>query len=280
MECYRHFFIQNNTLRPCREFNKSLVDSCLSIYEVIRLVQGVPLFLEQHIARLHQSAQLTGMKLSSEDFFSEKNIKRLKIANHTAEGNIRLLVCDGGGGGGRQQFFLHFVKHRYPEARQYQEGIAVELLLAERNNPNAKTVNNRLRGRANRIIAQSGVYEVLLVNQKGNITEGSRSNVFGVRENQLFTPPLDNILPGISRSTIIKIARNEGIIVNETSIAATELPHFDAVFLTGTSPKILPVRQAGTTRFETDNALMRHLMALYNKAIAEYVAERQQQTEG
>jgi len=87
-----------------------------------------------------------------------------------------------------------------------------------------------------------GYDEAIFLNSKGNVVEGSAENVFVVRRGEIFTPPLsDNILEGITRDSVISIARDLGYMVHERAISRTELYRADEVFLTGTGAKVSPV---------------------------------------
>ena len=91
----------------------------------------------------------------------------------------------------------------------------------------------------------SGFDEALVLNQDGHISEGSAENVFILRNNTLYTPPVtDNILEGITRPTVIEMAQNElGIATQERPIDRTELYLCDELFLTGTAVQITAVTQ-------------------------------------
>jgi len=109
--------------------------------------------------------------------------------------------------------------------------------------PQAKMGGNYL----NSIIAtqeakRNGFDEAILLDHSGNVSEAPGENIFIVREDQLITPPLSSsALNGITRDSIIKIARNLDIDIIETEIARSELTISDEVFLTGTAAEITPI---------------------------------------
>jgi branched-chain amino acid aminotransferase len=90
---------------------------------------------------------------------------------------------------------------------------------------------------------QSGFDEAILLTMDGHVSEGSAENIFIVRQGVLYTPPpSDNILEGITRQTVMHIAREEmGLDVVERSIDRTELYVSDEVFLCGTGAQVAPV---------------------------------------
>jgi branched-chain amino acid aminotransferase len=91
---------------------------------------------------------------------------------------------------------------------------------------------------------ESGFDEAILMNSQGKVSEASGMNIFIVRRGQLLAPGFDqDVLEGITRDSILTIARNLGIPVSERPIDKTELLIADEVFLSGTAAKITPVRR-------------------------------------
>ena len=91
---------------------------------------------------------------------------------------------------------------------------------------------------------KNGYDEAIFLDRYGHVVEGSAENIFVVVDNTLITPPVsDNILEGITRKTVIQIAKDEGIPVIERSIDRTELYKVQEVFLTGTGAKVSPVTE-------------------------------------
>lgn len=90
----------------------------------------------------------------------------------------------------------------------------------------------------------NGFDEAIVLDNNGHAVEGSAENLFIVRDGNLITPPVsDNILEGITRASVIQIAKDMGIDVIERSIDRTEMYFADEVFLTGTGAKVSPVTQ-------------------------------------
>lgn len=113
---------------------------------------------------------------------------------------------------------------------------------------------------------ESGFDEAILMNSQGKVSEASGMNVFVVRGGKLITPGFDqDILEGITRNSILTLARNMGIPVIERSVDKSELLVADEVFLSGTAAKITPVRQIETYRLPTSRPITE---ALRNKLTA------------
>jgi branched-chain amino acid aminotransferase len=109
------------------------------------------------------------------------------------------------------------------------------------------------------------------VNCSGEITEGSRSNLFFIKGNSVYTSPSKDVLMGITRQRIISICRKNGIGVNETAILADQVEFFDAAFISGTSPKVLPISTIDDYKYSTDNSLLLNIMEIYNNEIQNYI---------
>ena len=103
----------------------------------------------------------------------------------------------------------------------------------------------------------SGFDEALLLNSQGKVCEASGMNIFIVRDGNLITPGVDqDILEGITRSSVIEIARNQGIKVIERPVDKTELFIADEVFLTGTAAKITPINRIESTLLNSKLTMM------------------------
>jgi len=106
----------------------------------------------------------------------------------------------------------------------------------------------------------SGFDEALLMNTRGKVSEASGMNLFIVRDGMLITPGVDqDILEGITRASVIELARDMGIEVIERPVDKTELFIADEVFLTGTAAKITPIRQLESTTLSQRRPLMETL---------------------
>ena len=106
----------------------------------------------------------------------------------------------------------------------------------------------------------SGFDEALLLNSSGKVSEASGMNLFIVRNGELITPGVDqDILEGITRASVIELAKSFGINVIERPVDKTELLIADEVFLTGTAAKITPVKQIESTIINNERPIMSKL---------------------
>ena len=106
----------------------------------------------------------------------------------------------------------------------------------------------------------SGFDEALLLNSSGKVSEASGMNLFIVRDGDLITPGVDqDILEGITRASVIELAKSMGLNVIERPVDKTELFIADEVFLTGTAAKITPIKQIESTKLVGDRTIMEKL---------------------
>lgn len=263
----KKYIISNHGNLLHSEQNTTQINSDHSVYEVIRIIDGIALFLEDHYSRLVSSVQMSGFHLEIDFPEFRHNIMELVRLNQIENGNVKFVLAEIGK---VNHWSFSFIPHSYPNLVDYHRGITTELLFAERENPNAKVVQNTVRKKANQLIADQNIYEVLLVNRDGLITEGSRSNVFFVKGNQFFTAPAPEVLVGITRQKVLQCLNELAFPIIEESVFASEINKYDAVFLTGTSPKVLPVNCIGVVPFQTDNLYVEKLMIKYNSMIETY----------
>jgi branched-chain amino acid aminotransferase len=263
-----NLILSNTGLVQESSFSGIPFNSDQSVYEVIRVINGIALFLEDHFARLERSMKIQSLtfQMAFPDF--KQNIAELVRANQKMEGNIKFVysVTER-----NIQWAFSFIPHSYPMPEDYLSGVSTDLLFAERQNPNAKVIQSGIRDEAKQLISDRKSYEVLLVDRDGKITEGSRSNVFFVKGDVFYTAPSFMILEGITRQKALKCLKELGYSIVEKAISATEIKYFDAAFLTGTSPKILPVRSIGAQMFDVRNSFVIRLMESYDKTIWDYI---------
>lgn len=232
-----------------------------SVYEVVRLIDGRPQFLPEHFERLENSMGSIGMAVPFTYEKLEESIRDLAEEGQIANHNIKLEVDVSG------HSILYLNPTHYPSAEQYAKGVRTELFDGERKNPNIKMMDQTLRDATDEAIKKHDLYEVILVDRDGCITEGSRSNVFFIKKGEVYTSPLHQVLPGVTRRKIIEIVKDKGIRFHEVPINASDIGSFDAAFISGTSPKVLPIASIGEETYDVNDSLLRDIMRWYDEAL-------------
>jgi branched-chain amino acid aminotransferase len=117
---------------------------------------------------------------------------------------------------------------------------------------------------------ENGYGEAIMLDSKGNVSEGTGENIFIVKEKRLITPPLSSgILEGITRKTVIQLAQEEGMEVVEREVTRVELYTSEEAFFTGTAAEITPIlsvdkKQIGNGK---PGSITRKMIELYGKAV-------------
>jgi branched-chain amino acid aminotransferase len=138
--------------------------------------------------------------------------------------------------------------------------------------PHAKATGQYLNSVLAKIEAsKAGYQEAILLDSHGMVCEGSGENIFVVRDGRIFTPPQSaGILDGISRASLLTIARDRGYEVIERDMARAELVLADEVFMTGTAAELVPVREIDDHAIgDGDGAgpITRELQGVYDRAL-------------
>lgn len=269
-EIVEAFLISNDKIIPTSETDALSEGSSKTIYEVIRVLSGVPLFLERHLERLEASAGLVGCTVKTIADKLESSIHELIKVNNSPAKNIKIIVYNLDNI--IPDYMAYFIQSSYPTAEEYGKGVHGILFNEERSNPNAKIVNSSFKERVAAALSDAKAYEALLVNNKDEITEGSRSNVFFVRNGIVYTAPKGSVLIGITRVCVFELCEKLGIEIIEKPISVSMLGEMNGVFMTGTSPKLLPISTIDNMHFgSADNKVIKALMKGYDEMLQDYI---------
>jgi branched-chain amino acid aminotransferase len=212
--------------------------------------------LGEHVRRLLQSAHINLMEVPFTQAQIEAATFETLRANDMREGYIRPLVYIGYGAMGLNPgdnpvrvAIAAWPWGKYLGDEGVERGIRAKISTFSRHHVNAKMTKGKTCGDyVNSILAKreallDGYDEAILLDTQGLVAEASGENLFVVRDGQVRTPPLPTVLDGITRNTIIALARDKGIPISESSISRDELYIADEVFMTGTAAEVTPVRE-------------------------------------
>ena len=239
------------------------IKNSIVVYEVFTWENNNAIFFDEHYHRMVKSIEFK--KLSSDGVPSknqlEEDIERIVSENSFDKKNIRidLFFVENK----LRNYTVYFTKSIYPTNEQYKNGVKVGLCFGERKDPHSKIANSDIRALANKKIADNNLFEILLVDSGNLITEGSRSNVFFVKGNILFTPKSERVLEGITRQKVIEIAKKVNIEIKEIDILLKDIDQFDSAFLTSTSMIVLPICNIENINFEGDNEVVKTLYSSF-----------------
>jgi branched-chain amino acid aminotransferase len=224
------------------------------VFEGMRSYGGKVFRLEQHLERLWNSAKAIALEIPLSRPAMAKAVNDTLAANNITDGYIRLVVTRGAGSLGLdpnrtshpQVIIITDHIALYPEDF-YQNGLEIITASTMRNHPAALSPRIKSLNYLNNILAkveglQAGCVEALMLNHKGEIAECTGDNIFLVRNNVVLTPPIDaGILEGITRDTVIELARKANYEVREISLTRHDVYIADECFLTGSAAEVIPV---------------------------------------
>lgn len=274
LECINDYYVYNGDIKDSKYINEEFLKNGISIYEVIRVINGVPLFFEDHMERLSNSLKLSKLsyKINIDNFYT--NMKKLIDTNKVKNGNIKIVLNFSNDNLSLVNEYIYFINHHYPSDEEYKNGVRTILYKGERDNPNAKVINSSFREKANKKIQEAGAYEAILVDSEGNITEGSKSNIFCVKNNNVYTAPLVDVLPGVTRKKIIEVCENMKIHVEQIPISEKIIESMDGLFISGTSPQVLPIYKVDNTYFNSaKNNIIQNISRGYEEFMENYISE-------
>ncbi|HEX7494018.1 MAG TPA: aminotransferase class IV [Bacteroidales bacterium] len=259
-ECKGKKYILNGNLQPAEMFDKSLVYEGDSVYEVLRMTKGNPIFFSDHMERLAMSVKLQKKKILADITALRNAIISLARSDKKRESNLKIVFNYNGG---TYNWLIYYIEPIYPTEMQYRNGVKGILFFAERKDPESKVINHKLRSSIYHMLILESGYEAILVNENNLITEGSRSNIFFLKGETLVTAPDNVILNGITRKYILQICSDHNISVELSCVSADNISDYDAVFMTGTSPMVLPFNCIGDKYFNVRLPMVERLRKLY-----------------
>ncbi len=248
----------NGKLVPERQAKISVFDHGLlygdGVFEGIRSYNGRVFELDSHVDRLYDSAKAIALEIPMTRAGMKSAVVRTCAANKTMDGYIRLVVTRGVGTLGlnpylckKPQVIIIAADIQLYAKKLYDEGLSIVTVgtirnLSEAVNPRIKSLNylNNILAKIEAI--NSGCMEAVMLNSQGAVAEATGDNIFIVRGNSLVTPAVnEGILEGITRNTVMTLARDMGLTVSESRLSRYDLYTADEVFLTGTAAEVIGV---------------------------------------
>jgi branched-chain amino acid aminotransferase len=272
-EAVHNFFIANQTMLPTVDMAIFDKVPATAIYEVMQIRHGIPLFFEAHFERLLLSASLTGTRVHKKGKQILQEIADLVDKNKCDHGNVKLV---SGLMNGEAMFLTYFIPAEFLDSQAHLKGVHTILFSGERVSPNIKTLKGSFRDQVQAARESSNAYEALLTDESGNITEGSRSNVFFMgKDGKLYTSPTQNVLKGVTRTQVMEICNGISLTVLEKTIHTRDLKDIQGAFITGTTVDVTPIRSIDNIILDSTNIpLIRKILAEYENKILEYVNKK------
>lgn len=210
------------------------------IYESLKVRDGVPLFVEEHLERLSESARILDLQHSYDPDHFVEAITRLVAANELDAATLRIQMF---GGDDPFYYVVPFPLPRYPNW-YYEKGVPTISYEGERVMPRAKSNCLLLNYIALREAQRHDAVEALLVNRDGNALEGTRSNLYAYCAGTIFTPEED-VLYGVTRRHILEWGRRCGYSIEYRPLPLTAILNheYEGLFISSTSMGAVPVQR-------------------------------------
>jgi branched-chain amino acid aminotransferase len=206
-----------------------------------------PFFIKEHVARLENSARQIGLTLQhSKREICDIVARTIEKNPHHTESNIRIVYTGGISPDGVTPqgngilMVMVTPKHELP-AWWYTDGTKIITIDIERFIPTSKSTNYLSAVFAQQKAHETGAVEAIYKDRGNRLLEGTTTNLFCFKGNQLITPP-DEILPGITRSVVLELTKNP-YALELRHIEADELKDMDEIFITASNKEIVPVIQ-------------------------------------
>lgn len=225
------------------------------IFESLKYEDGEVLNINKHIKRLQHSAKVMMLKVPDVDF--EKVILDLIHQNQLIKSRVRITLSRGS----NNYNFTHcqsptllITAIPFQEKRKdFYKGSKTCSLKMERPVPHIKTTQILPSILAQQKMHKFQCDECFFVNHKGEITEGSTSNIFFEKDGIIYTPPLDVCLEGTMRSKILEQCKKQGITVIEKVILYKDIQNFDSAFWTNALYGFVLIKEIDEVIFNVDN---------------------------
>lgn len=227
------------------------------VFEYLRTYRSRPFHLEEHLLRLRYSAEQLGLTLPASFEELRAIIETLQTHNQLSEASIKLIVT---GGVSDDQFtpqskpsLIVIAYPLTPYPREYfTQGIGVVTTPLTRSFPAVKTTHYAPAIVALEQAKPLGAKEALYVNAQGEILEATTSNFFAFKGGKLYTCDSEEILFGITREVVLRLAQKE-YEIERTPLRTNEISEFEEAFITASNKEIMPVIRIDSTRIGEGN---------------------------
>ena len=278
------FIWMDGAFIPAREAKIHVLSHALhyasAVFEGERAYNGKVFKLREHTDRLHKSADILGFKIPYTSAQIDEATAELLKKNNLTNAYVRPIAwrgCMNMGVATPARDDIHLAltcwewpSYFSPEARAK----GIKLMWSPWKRPSPETAPTAAKAAGLYMICtisknmaeDKGFSDALFLDWRGQVAEATGANIFMVKDGALFTPIPDCFLDGITRRTVIALARELGYTVTEKVIMPDELSKADEVFLVGTAVEVTPVGQIGDWTF-TPGKITHALIDAYTKLV-------------
>jgi branched-chain amino acid aminotransferase len=275
----------DGTLIPWRDAKLHVCTHALHyascVFEGERVYDGTTFKLREHTERLLHSARILGFEIpySADDI--DRACREVIEAQKIKDGYLRPVAWRGSEqmGVSAQQSRIHLAIASWewpayftPEARL--QGIRMQVSKWRRPAPDTAPTDSKAAGLymictlSKHKAEADGYNDALMFDYRGRVAEATGANIFFVKDGEIHTPIADCFLNGITRRTVIDLAKKRQYRIHERAIMPSELPGFDEAFLSGTAVEVTPVRQIDAMTYQVGD-VTKTLLADFDKLVRE-----------
>ena len=279
-----HFLLHNDEIRPA-------ADRCLSpgqvgvmngwgVFSTLRVYDGVLFAWERHWARMQRDANRLRVPFPSSPEWLEERLQRLIDANQAWNSTLRVMIVRNRGGMWEGPSSGDFdVVVFTADVCEWGSGVKLGVV------PHARHAASEFSGA--KILSWSqnlaflerakeqGLDEVILLNERGEVSECTSANLFIVTKGKVLTPPLvSGCLPGVTRALLLEEIRVPGLSINEKTLFPDDVESADEVFITSTTRELLPVVSVEGWKIRTSVESRNRLAEAFRQGVDSYIAPR------
>ncbi len=250
-----------------------------AVFEGQRAYGGVIFKLDEHTRRLHESARLLGFEIPYSVETINNACAELLSRQYLVDAYCRPIAWRGSEmmGVSAQHNTIHtaIAVWEWPSYFKPEEKLkGIRLDLAKYRRPDPATAPSKSKAAGLYMICtiskheaeRKGYADALMLDWRGQVAEATGANVFFVKDGVIHTPTPDCFLDGITRRTVIDLAKRRGFKLVERAIMPDEMETFEQCFLTGTAAEVTPVSEVGPYRF-TVGEIVKTLMEDYSAEV-------------
>lgn len=270
----------DGTLSPAHDAAVSAFDRGLlygdGLFETIRVYNGMPFMLDAHIRRMAGGCSVIALTPPDPDVIRHAAREVLAANGLTGDAYLRITITRGPTGclwsdieHSRQTLIVLAKPYSPPD---HGDGLRLTVSKSFRSDERSPLSRIKHTGILWKIMPRaeakrSGLDDALLLNTAGDVSEGTSANIFWAKDGSLYTPSLDcGILPGVTRSIVMEIAREHGIGVSEGRFPLDHLLSADEAFLTSSTSELVPIRSIEDTVFP-GGPITSRLLELYRRQV-------------
>lgn len=212
------------------------------IFDFFKTVEGVPIFIEDYLNRFFRSAKEMHLQVPYSRAELIQHVNGLMERNQIPNSGIRLTLTGGYSADAYTVSSPNLIITQQPLLIREKPTTGIHVLSCEhqRQVPEVKTIDYLMAIKSAPLLQQQQADDLLYC-QQGNVTECPRANLFMVTEDNKLVTPDAHILAGITRSKILELAEENGVIIERRTVRLDEVKNAKEVFITSTTKNILPV---------------------------------------